>query len=133
MKKATSKEQRHQTIIMVMVSLVAILAIMSANKQTNNVGGQAVNEDAMECETARYCTDWEWSNTSNPVCLEYLFVEYKECNSYSWPLNEKGEPEMKCDSWNIVYKNECVKWEENTSWDRKCKNWQTKKDCYAVI
>lgn len=112
---------------MFIVGIVAVIAILSASSNNRNIGGEAVL--APECEVEEYCKEWTWNSDTDQTCLDSGFVTYKECSSYSWPLDSKGNPVMKCDSWDIIYKNECIEWEFSTEWERECVKWGTNSNC----
>ncbi|MBC8500964.1 MAG: hypothetical protein H8D38_04330 [DPANN group archaeon] len=131
MKKQHHLENPNQVVIMVIVAVVAMLAIFSANQA--NIGGEAVTEPGIECEEEFYCINWTWVNETEPVCLNSEFVEYKKCDKYSWPEDADGKPTMTCDSWGIYYENECTDWSAEVSWHRECTKQIPKKKCYAVI
>ncbi|MFH1770273.1 MAG: hypothetical protein ABH828_01830 [archaeon] len=126
MKKKQPNHDSNRVKIMFIVGVVAILAIVAANSN-HNIGGEAVL--APVCEVEEYCTEWAWNSNTDETCLEQGFVTYKECSAYSWPLDEKGNPVMKCDSWDTIYKNECKEWEVGTDWEKECVEWGKSSNC----
>lgn len=127
MKKKHPDHESNRIIIMFIVGIVAVIAILSASSNNRNLGGEAIF--APECEVEEYCKEWKWNSETDMTCLDSDFVTYKECSSYSWPLDKDENPVMKCDSWNIIYKNECIEWEFDTEWERECVEWGTNTNC----
>ena len=120
------KKHDNHLAIMVLVSFVAILSLFAANNR--NSVGSAVQEPIIECKPDTYCLEWEWFNDETLVCMNSEFAEYRECDSYS-VLNG----ELICESWNIIYKNECDKWGLEDSWERVCVEKRVKEECVLVI
>ncbi|NQU98502.1 hypothetical protein HQ533_03475 [Candidatus Woesearchaeota archaeon] len=130
MKKTKAIETHpHKAVIILFVSLIALMAIYSAQENAT-ASGKSTMASEINCKTEDYCVKEEWTEELKSACVKNEFVEYKECASYSFPVDDSGNRQMTCDSWNIRYEDECLEWSEETEWELKCTDSRVKKTCY---
>ncbi|MBU0471293.1 MAG: hypothetical protein KKF89_02940 [Nanoarchaeota archaeon] len=128
-KKELFGGQSHKAAIILFVSIIAIMSIYAVHQSVTNIGGQSVNIPEINCKEESYCINEEWVKDIKTDCVESEFIEYNDCTSYSFPINEEGKPDMTCNSWNTRYEEECREWSEEVEWKLECVESRIKKTC----
>lgn len=125
--KKESEHKKYQMIMVVSVCIVALIAIISAN--TGNIGGEAIANPNIVCDTEDFCLSWQWTNETTYACQEYNYTEYRECVNYSW--NPESQ-QVECSKWGTVNEEECIEWAEEKDWKRECIEWTQRESCRAT-
>jgi hypothetical protein len=103
----------HHGVMIILVSFVAVLAIMAANTDSN-AGALAVKEP-ISCSTDRSCALFEYVNSK--TCVEYHLVPYSICTDYT-SANDctmKTMYDEVCSDWIVSKEKVCLKWEYEQS------------------